>query len=74
MATFVLVHGSWHGAWCWEALTPRLKAQGHAVIAPDLPGHGSDGTPAWRVTLGRFSNIVSTSPAISAVTAAAAPL
>ena len=54
MATFVLVHGSWHGAWCWEALTPQLKAQGHAVIAPDLPGHGSDRTPAWRVTLGGF--------------------
>ncbi|MDX6387861.1 MAG: hypothetical protein QOD85_1663, partial [Gaiellaceae bacterium] len=37
MATFVLVHGAWHGAWCWGRLTPELEARGHAVIAMDLP-------------------------------------
>jgi len=45
MATFVLVHGGWHGAWCWERLTPLLTHAGHTVIAPDLPGHGDDLTP-----------------------------
>lgn len=55
MTTFLLVHGSWHGAWCWEALAPGLLAQGHKVIAPDLPGHGEDRTPAWRVTLGSYA-------------------
>ena len=33
----VLVHGSYHGAWCWELLTPELEQFGHRVIAVDLP-------------------------------------
>ncbi len=37
---FVLVHGGWHGAWCFERVAPALAAQGHRVIARDLPGHG----------------------------------
>ncbi|WP_428339579.1 alpha/beta fold hydrolase [Mycobacterium sp.] len=37
MATFALVHGAWHGAWCWERLTPFLQQAGHQVVAPDLP-------------------------------------
>ena len=32
----VLVHGSWHGPWCWEKLVPLLRAEGHAVTAVDL--------------------------------------
>jgi hypothetical protein len=37
MSTFALVHGGWHGAWCWERLTPELEALGHRVITMDLP-------------------------------------
>jgi len=37
MTTFALVHGSWHGAWCWELLTPLLKQGGHGVVTMDLP-------------------------------------
>jgi pimeloyl-ACP methyl ester carboxylesterase len=37
MATFALVHGGWHGAWCWELLTPLLQRAGHAVVTMDLP-------------------------------------
>jgi len=38
MATFVLVHGAWHGGWCWRFLRPFLK--GHEVFAPSLTGLG----------------------------------
>jgi pimeloyl-ACP methyl ester carboxylesterase len=55
MSTFVLIHGAWHGAWCWERLAPLLRAAGHTVIAPDLPSHGGDSTPWWRVTLGTYA-------------------
>lgn len=51
MAHFVLVHGAWHGAWCWEKLTPFLTAAGHTVDAIDLPGQGEDTTPHKDVTL-----------------------
>ena len=37
MTTIGLVHGAWHGAWCWERLTPHLDARGHRVVAVDLP-------------------------------------
>ena len=33
----VLVHGSYHGAWCWDRLTPELERLGHTVTAVDLP-------------------------------------
>jgi len=37
MTTFALVHGAWHGAWCWDRVAPLLHAQGHATITVDLP-------------------------------------
>ena len=37
-ATFVLVHGAWHGGWCWQRVNERLTAQGHRVFAPTLTG------------------------------------
>ena len=37
---FVLVHGSWQGAWCFAQVSARLGQRGYRVIAPDLPGHG----------------------------------
>jgi pimeloyl-ACP methyl ester carboxylesterase len=37
MATFGLVHGSWHGSWCWTKLVRELEARGHRTIAADLP-------------------------------------
>jgi pimeloyl-ACP methyl ester carboxylesterase len=38
--TFVLVHGAWHGGWCWNKLTPLLRAAGHLVFTPTLTGLG----------------------------------
>jgi pimeloyl-ACP methyl ester carboxylesterase len=37
---FVLIHGGFHGAWCWERVIPELRRLGHSAIAIDLPGHG----------------------------------
>lgn len=37
MSRFVLVHGAWHGSWCWDKVTPLLEERGHTVAAPDLP-------------------------------------
>jgi pimeloyl-ACP methyl ester carboxylesterase len=34
---FVLVHGAFHGSWCWDLLIPELEALGHRTIAVDLP-------------------------------------
>lgn len=44
-ATVVLVHGAFHGAWCWDRVVPRLEARGVPVVAIDLPGHGDDPAP-----------------------------
>ena len=51
MSTYILVHGAWHGGWCWHKMVARLQALGHAVLAPDLPGHGIDRTPPAETTL-----------------------
>lgn len=32
MATFVLVHGAWHGSWCWKRVRTALQRQGHDVF------------------------------------------
>ena len=49
MSHFVLVHGAWHGAWCWNRVVPLLEELGHSVDAIDLPGHGDDPTPPANV-------------------------
>ena len=40
MANFVLVHGAWHGSWCWQRVTGALQQQGHRVHAVTLTGLG----------------------------------
>lgn len=54
MTHFLLLHGSWHGAWCWHKITPRLEAAGHRATAIDLPGRGrAPAMTAW-VSLDRM--------------------
>ncbi|MFK8250960.1 alpha/beta fold hydrolase [Ancylobacter terrae] len=45
MATFILIHGAWHWGGCFGKVANILGANGHAVIAPDMAGHGFDATP-----------------------------
>ena len=40
MANFVLVHGAWHGGWCWQRVTTKLQKGGHRVHAVTLTGLG----------------------------------
>jgi len=40
MADFVLVHGAWHGAWCWKKILPGLWAAGHRAFPVTLTGTG----------------------------------
>ena len=40
MTTFVLIHGAWHGGWCWKAVSQALRRAGHEVYAPSLTGLG----------------------------------
>src|SRR3569832_311634 len=37
---FVLVHGAWHGGWCWKRVSLLLRALGHEVFTPTLTGLG----------------------------------
>jgi pimeloyl-ACP methyl ester carboxylesterase len=39
-STFVLVHGAWHGGWCWQRVARILQRAGHTVLAPTLSGVG----------------------------------
>jgi pimeloyl-ACP methyl ester carboxylesterase len=41
----LLVHGAWHGAWCWEPVVAALADRGVTAEAIDLPGRGDDGGP-----------------------------
>src|SRR5215210_8090390 len=38
--TFLLVHGAWHGGWCWRRVSDLLEKRGHKVFAPTLTGLG----------------------------------
>lgn len=40
MANFVLVHGAWHGGWCWIRVANQLVQHGHRVLTPTLTGLG----------------------------------
>jgi pimeloyl-ACP methyl ester carboxylesterase len=58
MAHFILVHGMFHGGWCWDRLAQRLLDAGHRVDAPDLAGCGSDTTSPSDVTLQLWADSV----------------
>src|SRR5215471_4799657 len=54
MAIYVLVHGGWHGAWCWNRVAPLLEKRGHKVLASDLAAHGRDKAAPASVTMNDY--------------------
>lgn len=54
MSTIILVHGAWLDASCWAPVAASLRARGHTVLTPDLPGHGADATPLAGQTLDAY--------------------
>jgi pimeloyl-ACP methyl ester carboxylesterase len=56
MATYILVHGAWHGGWCWHRIAVRLERAGHRVLAPDLLSLGRDRTPVGSVALADWTD------------------
>lgn len=63
MAAFVLLHGAWHDASCWDRLIPELRQRGHEGIAPALPLDDPEATFADRAR-----------PAIEAVASVEGPV
>lgn len=58
MSTYVLVHGAYHGGWCYAKVVPFLEAAGHKVIAVDLPGHGDNVVPREEIKLTAYADHV----------------
>ena len=58
MSGYVMIHGAWHGAWCWEKVIPLLQGQGHTAVARNLPAHGKDKTPIAEVSLQSYADRV----------------
>lgn len=49
--TYILIHGTGHGSWCWKKVIPLLEAKGYKVVALDLPTHGNDTAKLSSMTL-----------------------
>ena len=58
MSNYVLIHGAFHGGWCWKKIIPHLEKEGHKVVAPDLPGHGKYKQPINEITLQAYTDRV----------------
>lgn len=48
---YILIHGAWHGSWCWGRVKSQLENLGHKVITPDLPGHYINKMPFKNINL-----------------------
>ena len=56
--TYVLVHGSFQGPYAWQFIQPALEAAGHKVVVVELPGHGTDTTPAYKTSIDAYRDKV----------------
>lgn len=51
---YLLIHGAYHGAWCWEKVKGYLESDGNTVYTLDLPGHGLDKTDRSKVGIKQY--------------------
>jgi pimeloyl-ACP methyl ester carboxylesterase len=63
--TYVLVHGAWQAPYVWDAVKAGLTSKGNKVIVVELPGHGSDNTATYTLSIDVYRDKVI--EAISAV-------
>jgi pimeloyl-ACP methyl ester carboxylesterase len=56
--TYVLIHGSWLGKFCWTEVVTMLETKGHTVLTIDLPAHGDDLTPPENTSLDSYRDAV----------------
>jgi pimeloyl-ACP methyl ester carboxylesterase len=56
--TYVLVHGAWQAPYVWDVVRADLEQKGNKVIVVELPGHGSDTTPTYRLSLDAYRDKV----------------
>jgi pimeloyl-ACP methyl ester carboxylesterase len=58
VSAYLLIHGAWHGGWCWHKVLARIRAAGKTATAPDLPSLGRDRTPVEEITLQRWTDSI----------------
>ncbi len=58
MSDFLLIHGAWHGAWCWVKLVPELERAGHRVKVTNLPGHDGAAVDPSTIRLNTYAGHV----------------
>ena len=56
--TIILLHGAWHGSWCWQFITPQLERHKLNVICPDLPGHHPSAKSENKITLKAYVQFI----------------
>lgn len=54
---FVLIHGAWHGGWCWDGVISELTKAGHTAEAPTMPGH-NPGDKRAGITLDDYAQAI----------------
>lgn len=54
----LLVHGAWHGAWCWTKTVEALGTKGIRATAIDLPGHKRGNRAGWRISFRHYIDAV----------------
>jgi pimeloyl-ACP methyl ester carboxylesterase len=58
MKTFILIHGAWHGSWCWENTADLLQNLGHKVYTIDLPSHHTNQADFTKINLNSYVQYV----------------